>query len=306
MKKIFKLTVLFVIISLNSFSQQQAQFSMYRFNPLVYNAAYAGSKDGLSITALGRKQWVGLNGSPTTGTISIHSPFKNEHLSAGISASFDKIGSTKNTGVFGDLAYRFKVNTKTRLSFGLKGGFDIFSINYSTLDVLDPDDIIFTTPIKNELLPNFGFGIYLDNRKYFIGITSPKLIQTVVESPILVNNGLKTKRHLHVMGGYVFKIKSYFDLIPIVNVKTAPNSPISLDLNLNALFYEKFWAGIGYRVGDALVASLMYDFTEKVKVGYAYDFTLSKLSSYNNGSHEIMVSYDLDYFNTGIRTPRKF
>ena len=108
------------------------------------------------------------------------------------------------------------------------------------------------------------------------------------------------------MGGYTFKIKSYLDLIPIVDVKVAPNSPISTDLNLNGLLYERFWLGVGWRIGDAITTNVMYQFTEKFRIGYAYDITTSKLSSYNNGSHEIMINYDLNYSGTGLRTPRKF
>ena len=111
-------------VSLSGLAQQQAQYSMYRFNPLSYNPAYAGSRDALSITVLGRKQWVRLDGAPTTGTLSVHSPLKNEKINVGLSFSYDEIGSTKNTSVYGDIAYRTKINSKTRLSFGVKGGFE--------------------------------------------------------------------------------------------------------------------------------------------------------------------------------------
>ena len=72
------------------------------------------------------------------------------------------------------------------------------------------------------------------------------------------------------------------------------------------MFYDKLWIGGGYRLGDAIVANIMYHFSQKFRAGYAYDFTTSQLTSYNSGSHEIMLNYDLDFFAKGFKTPRKF
>ncbi|MEN9001496.1 MAG: PorP/SprF family type IX secretion system membrane protein, partial [Flavobacteriales bacterium] len=96
-----------VFNSSNSFAQQDAQYSMYMFNPLSVNAAYAGSRDALSVTLLGRQQWVNIDGAPTTGTISIHTPLKYEAVSVGLSVIQDEIGPTQNTGIYGDVSYRF-------------------------------------------------------------------------------------------------------------------------------------------------------------------------------------------------------
>ncbi|MEN8927226.1 MAG: PorP/SprF family type IX secretion system membrane protein, partial [Flavobacteriales bacterium] len=109
-----------VFNSSNSFAQQDAQYSMYMFNPLSVNAAYAGSRDALSVTLLGRQQWVNIDGAPTTGTISIHTPLKYEAVSVGLSVIQDEIGPTQNTGIYGDVSYRFKLTNNSRLAFGLK------------------------------------------------------------------------------------------------------------------------------------------------------------------------------------------
>ncbi len=306
MKKIIYNLILLFLISINGISQEQAQFSMYRFNPLTFNPAYAGSRDALSVTALGRKQWVSLEGAPTTGVLTIHTPLKGRKLNAGLSFNYDEIGSTKKTSVFGDISYRLNLNSKTRISFGVKGGVDLYTINYSNLEVMHGEDPILNSPVRNQMLPNFGVGIYIDNENSFVGLASPRLLNGSVENGAIAGNGLKQMNHYYFMAGHTFKIKSYFDLIPITNFKMAPNSPLSIDLNVNGLFYDKYWVGLGVRFGDAILASFMYEFTEQFRIGYAYDRSISELSSFNNGSHELMINYDMNYSKYGVRTPRKF
>ena len=112
MKKVI-ISLAIVLNTIAIYSQQDAHYSMYMFNPLAVNPAYAGSRDAISFTALGRQQWVGIDGAPTTGTFSFHSPLKKERVALGLSLTFDEIGSSKTTSVYGDVAYRFQVTKKS-------------------------------------------------------------------------------------------------------------------------------------------------------------------------------------------------
>ena len=140
-------------------AQQDAQYTMYMFNPLAYNPAYAGSRDALSVTLLGRNQWVNIDGAPLTGTLSIHTPLKNDAMGLGLSVIQDEIGPSKNTSVFGDFSYRFNVSKNSRLSFGLKAGLDMYSANFSGLRVEDGSDVQYATPIASQLMPNLRLPI---------------------------------------------------------------------------------------------------------------------------------------------------
>lgn len=292
-------------ISLDTHAQQDPQYSMYMFNPLVTNPAYAGSRDALSATILGRKQWVSIPGAPLTGTISIHSPLKNEAIALGLSVIHDEIGATQNTGVFADAAYRLNLNAKgTKLSFGLKGGFDIFSGDFRGLISNDQGDIVQNTPISGKLLPNVGAGIYLYDENFYVGLTAPKFLQNDLSD--IAGSSAKQNSHYFLMAGYSFKVNSVVDIVPSVTLKAVSDAPVSIDGNLNFLFYDKLWIGAGYRFGDALVADIMYHFSNKIRAGYAYDYTLSDLGAYTSGSHEIMINYDLDFLGKGFKTPRKF
>ena len=92
-----------------------------------------------------------------------------------------------------------------------------------------------------------------------------------------------------------------------VVVKYQGNAPLQVDLNCNVLFLQKFWAGAGYRTGDALIAMLEWNINKQLRIGYAFDYTLSEIQTYANNSHEFMLGYD---FGKGtdlkVRSPRYF
>ncbi len=291
-----------------SSAQQDPQYSMYMFNPLAVNPAFAGSRDALSATLIGRKQWVGIDGAPETGSLTVHSPLKRENIALGLSIVADKIGPTQTNQVYADVAYRFQVSPNSKLSFGLKGGVDMFSASYAGLIVNDNTDPLYVTPIKNQILPNFGFGVYWYSDKSYVGLTAPKILQNEFSGTNLVNRAqpAKQNRHYFLTAGHSFDISSTIELVPSVVVKAVQDAPISIDANLNFLFYEKLWIGGGYRAGDAFIANIVYHFTPTFRAGYAYDYTVSDLGSYNTGSHEIMINYDLDFLGKGFKTPRRF
>ncbi len=304
--KFFKayLVILLVATTIsNSFTQQQAQFSMYMFNPLINNPAYAGSRDALSITALGRKQWVGVSGAPETATLSFHTPLRYEAIALGFSVLYDKIGPSQTTSFYGDVAYRFQVSGKSKLSFGLKVGADIFGINYTSLDATHQWDNLYSN-IPNKAYFNAGFGVYWYADNFYVGVSSPKVLENKFIST--EDDNSKQVNHYLLNAGYSFEINSTFDIIPSFMVKAVPNTPLAIDANVNLLLYDRIGFGAGYRFGDAVIANVLYHFSPKFRGGYAYDYTVSDFGRFNTGSHEIMVNYDLDFLGKGFPTPRRF
>ncbi len=304
-KSILASMVLGFIGTQEAVAQQDAQFSMYMFNPLSYNPAYAGSRDALSITLLGRNQWVNIDGAPITGTLTLHTPLRNEAIGIGLSIIQDEIGPTKTTGLYGDISYKFQLSNSSRLAFGLKAGLDMFSATFGGLRVDDKTDIQYTTPIENQLMTNFGFGVYWYSKdKYYLGLTAPRLIENKYEGSSVNGGGNSIQdRHFFLLWGYTFGLNSVVSFVPSFKIKAVKDAPLSFDINANLFFYEKLWIGGGYRFGDSFIGNIVYHFTPQFRAGYAYDYTLSDLGTYNTGTHEIMINYDLDYSGKGFKTP---
>lgn len=312
MKKIiFHFAFYFVLSTLYfapAFGQQEAQFTQYMFNTNAVNPAYAGSREVISALTLYRTQWVGFDGAPATMMANVNSPFLNDKMGTGITVINEKIGPIKQTGTFADFVYRIKME-KSALAFGLKAGADIFQGNFSSLNTISQNDEQFQVDISSKLLPNFGFGLYYKTEKYYLGFSTPKLVQNRID----LNTGGSTlsqvgveKMHYYFIAGYVTDLNPFIKFKPTTQLKFTYGAPVSVDLNASFLFYEKLWAGAMYRMGDALGLLLQYQFDPQFRAGYSYDMTTSKLRKYNNGTHEIMLGFDLSFKKEKIRSPRYF
>ncbi|MCB0761689.1 MAG: type IX secretion system membrane protein PorP/SprF [Flavobacteriales bacterium] len=303
-----RLTLLFSIcwIAIQGNGQQDPQFSQYFFNTLAVNSGYAGSRDMLNVTLLAREQWLGMEGRPRTQTLAIHSPLTNDAIGLGLSVINDQLGPVRNTSIMGDVAYRIRVTHRSRLAFGVKAGLNLFKAGLADLEGTDADDIAFSQNITTRPLPNFGFSLYWWSDRHFLGFSTPKLIENDLSRTDEVVSIGKEKRHFFVIGGMVFNVHPVIKFKPTFQLKYVAGSPVSADFTGNILFDDVLWIGGFYRIGDAAGALLSYQITDQLRLGYSYDYTLSKLSNFTSGSHEIMVSYDFRFRKDGIISPRFF
>jgi|JI102314A1RNA_FD_contig_121_48824_length_2568_multi_2_in_0_out_0_2 type IX secretion system PorP/SprF family membrane protein len=298
--------LLISVCSLKSWSQQDPMFTQYMFNTLSINPAYAGSADRLSAVALHRSQWVNFQGAPTTQTLTVHSPLKNENISVGGTVVNDAHGPVKQTGFYLDASYRIFMGSK-RLAFGLKAGTNLFSANLVDLNPYFEDDNSFNTNISSKMLPNFGFGAMYYSKTFYAGLSVPKLLQNKLiegDIPDFINN--QEKQHMFLIAGAVFDISYYTKFKPTVLFKAVNGAPLGAEVTAQFLFYEKLWAGVMYRWQDAAGVLLQYEINNRFKVGYAYDYTLSDIRRYSDGSHEVMLGFDLIKGFPGDVSPRYF
>lgn len=306
-----EVTLLAIGMATAALAQQDPQFTQYMFNMLALNPAYAGSAERMSIKALSRHQWVGFEGAPTTQTISVHTPLPFESLCVGGMIMRDEHGPVRQYTFMADVAYRLFLANSAKLSFGLQGGLNLFQGDYADLSPLDPNDQVFQQNVSTKLDPQFGFGMMYYADRFYLGLSTPKLIHTkFFEEAVLDTLGapfqLGQRAHWFLSGGYVFDMNTYMKFKPTFLLKAVNGAPMSFDLSANFLFYEKFWLGAMYRHEDAVGVLAQYQFTEGLYAGYAYDFTLSPLRDYSGGSHEIMIGYDFRGRVKGIRSPRYF
>ncbi len=309
MKKIL-MTLSFGLIGMCGFAQQDAMFTHYMFNTQAINPAYAGTRDALTITGLHRSQWVGFEGAPVTQTLTGHTPIFNDQLGVGLSIINDKIGPINTTSFYADFAYKFQVSDKGKLSFGLKGGVNLMSGNLSTLELDQGGDNAFANNIESQLLPNFGFGAYYYEDRWYVGLSTPKLMENDFKSNTTTGGTdiAGEKRHYFLIGGAVFDLNKNLKLKPTTFIKVTAGAPIEADLTALLLINDKLWTGPMFRTGDALGALLGYQFTDALAASYSFDWSYTNTTfKYNGGSHEIMLRYDFFHNEKQkIRSPRYF
>jgi type IX secretion system PorP/SprF family membrane protein len=290
--KLKLLTILLLILGLNGFAQQDPMYTQYSSNPILINPGYAGSRGFGNLTGVFRKQWVGINGSPTTTSISYNAPVRRYDFGVGASLLYDALGPVTQTGLYLDYSYLIRFNEKGTLSLGLKGGFNYFYLNYSGLKYNEPDDDPDILENESLFLPNFGVGAYYYSDKMYLGLSVPKLIRNSLDKNKNTLEHLNREEwHFFLIGGYIFSVTDNLDFKPSFITRYAVGAPLSLELNITFMLFDKIWLGAMYRVGDSVGGLVNWQVNKRLNFGYSYDLTQSDLGAFNRGSHEITLSY---------------
>ena len=295
MKKLYLVAILVVFTCFDSQAQQDPHYTQYMYNMNVINPAYAGSKENLSIGMLYRKQWVGIEDAPTTATLSGHTPV-GKNVGMGLSVIKDNIGPVEENNIYGDFSYTLNLGGEHKLAFGIKAGLTLHKVGlysdiYSTLP--DPNDPAFSQDTNNSYF-NLGTGFFYYTNKYYLALSVPNMMK----SKHLDFNGREfgsEVSHYFLTGGYVFDINPNLKFKPFAMVKSAYNTPTSIDVSANFLFIEKFEMGATYRIQDSFGAMVNYTITPSLRIGYAYDHIISNLKVTTPSSHEIILLFDLNF-----------
>ena len=294
-------SILFSLAFLQMLAQQDALYSQYMFNQFTINPAYAGTRNSFSSVLLFRNQWSGLSGAPNTLNFSVHTPFSGKKMALGLNFIADEIGPSKNSSIMGTYAYHLQTS-KGKLSFGLRGGFYSSSLNTSQLNFFNSSDVHNTGEVYQTITPNFDFGVYYFSPKFYSGLSVNHMFDNNAENTSQTQ--LNLNRHFFFNTGAVFVKNENLVFKPSFMVRYNAGSPISFDLNTSFLFKKTIWVGLTYRSSKSLIFISEYNISDFLRVGYSYDFDLSKLRKFHSGSHEVFIGCDLNFNRKDSKSPR--
>lgn len=294
MKKIIIIAGLLIGLGTSAFSQQLPLYSQYMFNPVLLNPAVTGSHDNIPIRLTVRQQWVGIDKAPSTQAISGHMRLKNETMGVGGIIYADSFGPETKIGIQGNYSYILPVmDNDAHLAFGLSFQVFQYSMNYNNMVSIDDNDPALNYSIEKSWVPDSDFGLYFYSENYYAGLSVNQLIETSLKIGGAEIDRNTLVRHYNFMGGYKFKLENDFAIEPSCLVKGTFETPLQVDVNLKGIYQDNYWLAFSYRTSGDVIAMLglkVEDFT----FGFGYDYSVSALSSYQNGSFELMLGYDLN------------
>ena len=286
------------------FAQQDAQYTQYMYNTTNINPAYAGSRGVLSVFALHRTQWVGMDGAPVTNAFSINTPLNNSKLGLGVSVVNDRIGPTVENAISADLSYTIPTSETFNLSFGIKATANLFNLDVDKLNPMDQNDPSLQN-LDNKFNPNFGAGVYLHSDKFYLGLSVPNFLEDTKYSDNSVSV-FKERMNFYAIGGYVFDISPSLKFKPAFLTKMVTGAPLQIDVSGNFMFFDKLTLGAAYRWDAAVSALAGFQVSDGIYIGYGYDLETTKLKNYNSGSHEVFLRFELFKRYSKMVTPRFF
>ncbi len=329
------LALLFLLIlGKSAFAQQDPMFTNYLFNSLTFNPAYAGSNDHLTMNALYRTQWVGIEGAPVSQTVTVHSPNQSGRVGFGLNIIHDQIGPTNTLTVDASYAYRIPLG-KGKLAIGLQGGLYNYRSDFSKLSYVDGSvtDPAYANLNPSFWKPNIGAGLYYSTKHFYTGLGVPHLIEYDLAPQSAGQTFIYGKQYRHyyfTMGGAIPLSGNALIFKPSVLIKSvSPDSrfkkdssfqtvgaPTEFNVDLSLFFQETLWFGVSFRSAieafnntssfDSADVWAAYYLQNGLRIGAGYDYTLTKLNKATSGSFEIMLGYEFDYKTKKTVTPRYF
>jgi type IX secretion system PorP/SprF family membrane protein len=295
-----------MFLSMGTFAHAQLLplLDQYHLNGLAINPAYAGSQEALSVGLYSRIQWVGYEGAPRTSTISAHSPLRNKKINLGLILMGDWLGSRTETGFLLNYAYRLDVG-QGKWSLGLAAGITLLSSDVNSLRFTDPGDRLLQDPARRAWLPDFSVGTYYYAERYFVGFSMPIFLSHSTNEgngSYQLNFNFAAANYM-LTCGYLFTLSDEIKLLPSMLLKSNPANDTQLDLHCDVILKEKIWLGTSIRTNGNLSALLQLQVNPQLRVGYSYAYELSEFSSYQHGSHEVMLQYNFRYI-LEVMSPR--
>ena len=300
------LRILVIIFISFFFKEGRAQYSpllsQYMFNPVALNPSFTGSENAMSIIGSFRAQWLGVPGAPTTESLTFHAPLKKYNSSIGFNLYGDQIGVDKNTGFFGNYAYKLKLK-RSFISFGVSAGVNMIQGAYSKLDVASKEDIVIANDSRLNVLPNISLGANLSTDKYFISFSIPMMLTHRYNGDkFKLRNDFSNYNYL-LGGGYDFIFENKISFMPSILLKYRVNNRLQADFNIRTRLNEYFDLGLSYRTEEAIVIMTEIKPNKQFSFMYSFGLPINSLIRYTFGSHEISLKYNL-LFKSQAASPR--
>lgn len=285
------------------FAQQFQQHSLWYYQSSISNPAFSGWGNGLSITMDKRMQWMGWEGAPRTNFIGMDMPLFFGKLGIGANLIGDKVGVRSFQTSSLNAAYHLKLGKKWgELSFGLSGGLNTVSADFSSLLIQETSDLNAYNLEKSKKWL-VGFGSVWHTKNFYLGVSVPTLrnIEFANDSA-----RISLQRHYYLQSGYLRKCSALWKWKTNVNLKFTPQAPLSVDLNSLFIFDDKVGLGLSARWKESIGIPVMINITDFFTLAYSYEFPVNGMFNQQRGSQEILINFNIHGRPKAVASPRFF
>lgn len=282
---------LLIGLACTAYSQQYSPRTHFYENSIAYNPATAGIEQEIPIRLSFRQQWTGLEDAPYTQTLSSHA-FAGRHLGLGMVLYNDVAGPSRNTGLQAAVARHFALDQdgKRWFSFGMSMQLYQYKFDVRRFRTDRPNDPAVNALARQNgrLVPDVAAGVYLNDENGFVGLSCLNLVETRSDIFIDSDNANTIERAYYLFAGYRFPVSDVFSIEPVTLLKVTEAKAWQVDI-MCKVNYAQYWGGVSYRTGDA-VSMLVGMRIDMFSFGYSYDYPVSEIGGFNNGTHEITAA----------------
>ena len=263
------LLLLFLLSSSVCFGQQLAQYSQWSWHQFAQNPAHAGIKQCIDIHSLYRMQWVGFEGAPRSGFLTLSVPLSSKRR---------KFLSARH-----GLGLKFETD---RLSLGLYAGVVQTGYDASSITTGMPDPIL-----ENQgsfLAPDASFGAWYNTESFYAGLVMQNLITSRWKN---ISDDAKYQFHTLINGGYLLPLDDNWALLPTLQMKFAVRGKTAIDIATHFDYRNQFSLGLGFRNSDALMMFAQVKIKDQFSIGYSFGYTISEIQLGAKNTHEVSLRF---------------
>jgi type IX secretion system PorP/SprF family membrane protein len=310
-KKItFCLVFILFLCNIPVLSQERSLFIDNYLDPFITNPACTGAEVYPVVHLSVEKKWVGFTGSPSTflltgnyriGKYGFYNPEGllnkgplqiKDRIGLGTAIFQENYGPISNMGGLLSYAYHLPVNNYSNLSFGMSFLMVRYSLNSSVLSPDQSNDEFLLTANASRFKVNLGTGVYYHSKSFFAGVSIIKILPGISG----VNEPIKHQPGYFAIGGYRFSNDNSFSPELSVCVKKLSGESVIADLHSKLYIQRLNWLAVSYSTTRRINIQFGLRFYRMYYVGYNYGFSLNKIATYNNVSHEISLGINMGLF----------
>lgn len=291
---VFKFLLLLFFLSAGEIlpAQNSTNFTQFFVNPYAINPSFAGA-DGQRVLSLAyRKQWLGINESPSGVNLSFHSPAK-AGLNVGFLIHNETRGLLSHTGLQGSLAYEIDFGDHRYIRFGLSTGAAMNNIDLSKLDDGMINDPALANAIDNSfsLLGNAGMSFHLKHTH--IGVAIPSLFSpTYVSTKSFTVEEVQPLQSLIIHGSHRFYFAKYKHVFePYLVYRINSGLPSQLEAAGVVHLNHTLWFGASYKQDFGISALGGIKLNKLLALGASFSLSNTGVSDVSSPSFELQMSY---------------
>ncbi|MCX2743439.1 type IX secretion system membrane protein PorP/SprF [Mangrovivirga sp. M17] len=322
----FFLIITGILVTL-TISAQDPQFSQFYSHNLYLNPAFTGSHHMGRIGVIYRSQWPSINATFESYSAYFDGYIEKYYSSVGLMIQRDREGLSGLTSTSINALYSYELYLNDNLVFrpGVDIGYVIRGVNFTELtfgDQFDQNGFISQESAESLNTGNnvnyfdLGLGGLLYSSSFFVGFSAHHL--TTPDQSILGDETSRLPIKMSVHGGYVLPFANNRsgrerNITPTFQYKRQGNFQ-QLDIGTYATL-EPLVLGVWYRglpiegdgginLTESIVGLVGLMPNENLRIGYSFDFTMSKVGLDAGGAHEITINYLFKMRDHPYRPPR--
>ncbi|PWE00295.1 PorP/SprF family type IX secretion system membrane protein [Marinilabilia rubra] len=293
-KKVYTIIVFFFMsgLSLTVQAQQSPAYTQYMTNPILLNPAFAGNRNSVAVDLFTRRQWIGIEGAPSTYYAGIHAPLNQSKVSLGAELFSNSAGPLMYNSLSFDYAYLLRISRRSFLSVGLRAGVDHFNLDLQNLEVIDYNDPEFANSIENEFRPSLGLGMVYFTPRWYFSASMPHYSFSEMPWSSGSASQFQTDQQINLTGGANFNITRELNLKFSGIHRMVQSGISSTDISIMIRHSEGLKGGLTHRLNLAAGLLLGLQINNEIGILYSFEFPTHPNPIVQRGSHELTLTFD--------------